>query len=270
MSSPRASRAFLLLCAASGLWAAPPAARAQSESSIEEVADCAIRNLPPSAHAHAKLAVRAGGAEKTIDVEYWSHTGSEGTRKIEVVQRGGPESGPTGYLVSDGNAVGEAWAVAKGEPKAKRIEAPKERLFGSNVTLEDFARFGRVVFPGQVRRLPDAEVGGRKAYVIETRPSPDSKSAYSRIVTSIDREWCLILRRESYDAAFEKGEKPRKLYEASPTDVKVQDKFANATRARLSDANDGSTTELQVTALEVPDQVDESFFTPAALERTAH
>ena len=265
------SRTLLALCAAGFLSGAAPAARAQS-GSIEEVADCAIRNLPPSAHAKAKLTTRAkGGAEQTRDVEFWSYTSPEGTRKIAIVQRAGPDGGTSGYLVSDGNAIGEAWAVSRKDGKAKRIEgAAKEPLFGTNVSLEDFARFGRVVFPGQVRRLADAEIGGRKAYVIETKPSPDAGSGYVRIVTSIDREWCLILRRESFDAAFDEDSKPRKIYEAAPADVKLAGKFANATRARLTDEKDGSSTELQVVDLELPAKVDESFFTPAALERAAH
>src|SRR4029077_18756147 len=130
--------AVLALCAASLLVAAA-AARGQS-GAIEEVADCAIRNVPPSAHAHAKLLSRArGGADQTIDAEFWSRTSPEGTRQVAIVQRGGPEHGPTGYLVSDANATGEAGAVAKKDGKAKRIEAPKERIFGTNVSLEDFA-----------------------------------------------------------------------------------------------------------------------------------
>jgi hypothetical protein len=269
MSSTRGFRALLVLCAAGCLAAA---ARADS-GSLEEVADCAIRNLPPSAHAHAVLKARvAGGAERSIDVDYWSRTGDEGTRKIVVAQRAAPDDAVSVYLFSDGDAIGEAWTFAKKDGKAKRVEArgPDARLFGSNVSLEDFARFARVVFPGQVRRLADAEVGGRKAYVIETKPAPDSGSEYARIVTSIDREWCLILRRESFDAAFENGARARKTYQVAPADVKVQGQFANGTRARQEDARDGSSTELQVLDLELPAKVDESFFTPAALPRAAH
>ncbi|HTO07983.1 MAG TPA: outer membrane lipoprotein-sorting protein [Myxococcota bacterium] len=271
MSSAPGFRALFAPCAAGLLAAAAGFARAQG--SIEEVADCAIRNLPPSAHAHAKLTTRAkGGAETAIDVEFWSSTSAEGTRKVAVVQRGGPASGFTGYLVSDGDAIGEAWAVSKKDGKARKIEerGARARMFATNLSLEDFARFGRVVFPGQVRRRPDGEIDGRKTFVVETKPAPDAGSEYSRIVTSIDREWCLILRREGYEAGFDKGAKPRKVYQVAPADVKVQDKFANGMRGRMDDAKDGSSTELQVVDLEVPAKVDESFFTPASLERAAH
>jgi outer membrane lipoprotein-sorting protein len=275
MSSPRAPRALALACSlilGSGV-AASPQARAADAGSISEVADCAIRNLPPAAHAHAHVVARsAKGKDRAFEVEYWSRTAPEGTRQIVIVDPNAPESTTSAYLFSDGNSIGEAWAYSAKAGKATKIESrgPKARLFGTNLSLEDFARFARVVFPGQVRRLADTEIDGRKAYVIETKPSPDSGSEYSKIVTSIDKEWCVILRRESYDASFAKGAKPRKVYRVAPADVRVDGNFANGSRGRQDDAKDGSTTEMQILSLELPTQLDESLFTPDALPRAGH
>ena len=118
-------------------------------------------------------------------------------------------------------------------------------MFGTNLTLEDFARTARVVFPGEVRKLADASVDGRPVYVVQTKPAPDAESEYSRIVTSIEQEHCLPLRRESFDPKFEKGERPRKIYSVGPDDVKVSGKYAVAVRAQLDDAKDGSQTRLR-------------------------
>jgi outer membrane lipoprotein-sorting protein len=270
MTSPGVSRVVAVLCAALGgalLLAAP--ARA---GSIQEVYDCAARNLPPSAHARVQLTSRIGNGEPhTVQVEYWSRTAPEGTRNVMVARRGAPDGEIAGYLVSDGDAIGEGWAYTRAHKKPERISTAgiEVRMFGSNVSLEDFARVGRVLFPGQVRRLDDAEIGGRKAFVVETRPSADGGSAYARIVTSIDKEWCMVLRRESYDAQFEKGERPRKIYSVEPADVKLDSGFANAHRARLDDAKDGSTTQMEVLELELPAKVDDATFTPDALARAA-
>lgn len=241
--------------------------------SITEVADCAIRNLPPSAHGVAKVTTRdAKGAETTIEVDYWSRTDPAGTRKIVIARRAAPADAIAAYLFSDGDAIGETWAFTKSAGKARRIapNGPEAHLFSTSMSLEDFARFARVVFPGQVRRLPDADVSGRKAYVIETKPAPDAGSEYSRIVTSIDREWCLILRRESYDSSFEKGARPRKLYQIEPGDVRLDGAFANAKRAKQDDAKTGASTTMEVESLELPAKVDEAFFTPDALPSASH
>lgn len=246
---------------------------AGAAGSIAEVADCAASNLPPSAHGLAKLVTKsADGAERTLEVDYWSRTAEPGSRKIVIARRSAPEDVIGAYLFSDGDAIGEVWAFTRADGKARRITAtgPDARLFGSSMSLEDFARFARVVFPGQVRRLDDALIGGRKVYVIETKPAPDAGSEYARIVTSIDREWCMILRRESFDPSFEKGARARKIYRVEPKDVRVDGKFANAKRARQDDAKDGSSTQMEVLELELPAKVDDAFFSPDALSSASH
>lgn len=245
---------------------------ARSQGSIEEVADCAIKNLPPSAYGHAKVTSRNGkGAESSFEIDYWSRTSDAGTRSVVIARRAAPEAMISAYLFNDGDAIGETWAFTKKNGKASHLKTAgvEVPLFDTSLSLEDFARFARVVFPGQVRRMPDAELGGRKTYVVETKPAPDAGSAYSKISTWIDKEWCTILRRESFDPNFKKGELTRKVYEVDPGDVQVGGGFANPKRARQSDAKDGSTTQMEVLELELPAKVDDSFFTPEALPRAA-
>jgi outer membrane lipoprotein-sorting protein len=273
---PPSARVQFVLCWLGALASALLAVLVLDEPSVqaqglEEVYDCASRNLPPAAHAHAQLVTSRGGKSRTVDVEYWSRTSPEGTRNVVVARQKAPKGEIAAYLVSDGDAIGEAWTYTPAKKKPERLELKggEVRMFGTNVTLEDFARFGRVLFPGQVRRMADADVGGRQAYVVETKPSPGGGSEYSRIVTSIDKEWCSIVRRESYEARFEKAAKPRKLYSVEPADMKVQGGFSTPLRARLDDAKDGSSTTVQVTELELPAQLDDAQFTPDALSRAA-
>ena len=272
MSSPRVSRAVIVLWVTLA-GAAPFAGVARGAGSIQDVADCAIHILPPSAHAHAKLSYQpAKGEPRSIELEYWSRTAPEGARSVAVIARhDAPKDQVSAYLVSDGDAIGEAWAYENARGKAERVETGgRNKLFGSNVSLEDFARFARVLFPGQVRRLADGEIGGRKLYVVETKPSPGGGSDYSRIVTSIDQEWCTVMRRESYTKDFAKGERPRKIYTVDPADVKIDSGFANPHRAKLVDEKDGSTTQMEILSLELPAKIEDDFFTPDALARAAH
>ena len=277
MSSDRAARApgllVTLLARLASVAAVAFAGPAGAAGSIAEVMDCAIRNLPPSAHGVAKLVTRTGdGVDHALEVDYWSRTSDPGGRKIVIARRNAPDDVISAYLFSDGDAIGEVWASTRADGKARRIQAtgPDARLFASSMSLEDFARFARVVFPGQVRRLDDAKLFERKVYVLETKPAPDAGSEYARIVTSIDQEWCMILRRESFDANFEKGGRARKIYSVDPADVRVDGKFANAKRAVQLDAKDGSSTQMEVLELELPAKVDDAFFTPDALPSASH
>jgi hypothetical protein len=250
------------------LLAAALPAHAADAGSIQVVYECAVRNLPPSAHARAALTSRSqDGKESTLEVDYWSLTPDVGLRRIVIARRGAPSDSVSAYLFSDGDAVGEAWSYTRGDGAAKRLatSGADTKLFASSLSLEDFARFARVVFPGQVRRLPDAELSGHPAYVVQTQPAPASGSGYSRIVTFIDQEWCTVLRRDSYEKAFEGASRPRKTYQADRADVRFDGRYANAVRAEQHDARDGSSTKMEVLALEIPAKVSESFFTPESL-----
>jgi hypothetical protein len=174
------------------------------------------------------------------------------------------------YLFSEGDALGEAWAWKQGDAQATRVPAhsPEAFVFHTDVAFEDFARFARIVAPGQIRRLPDTSIGGRYVFVLETRPGPDARSIYERVITSIDREWCTPLRREGYSPAFEKGERPVRVMTIDPKDVKLEKGFARVQRARLEDNSDGSSTIVKLEDLSIGDPLPESFFTPEHLPQT--
>jgi len=246
--------------------------RAPLGASIGEVIDCALRSLPPSAHGKFVLTSRsAQGSERTVHGEYWAEQPQDSGRRVVVVSRGGANMARAAYLFSEGDTVGEAWLWTPDHGDARRIKARGEegRLFGSDVTLEDFARFARINFPGQLRRLDDATVAGRSVYVVETRPAPDVGSEYGRILSSLDKEWCVILRRESFEATFEGGSRPRKVLSVDPKDVKHEKGFARATSALLQDLRDGTQTTVTLEDLSLDAKLPGSFFTPGKLAEAA-
>lgn len=236
---------------------------------MEDVVGCAVGNLSPTAHRLGKFVTRASATapERTIEWEYWARQPEEGIRKVLIARKGAADGEVLAYLFQDGDAIGETWEYTKGKEKAERVRltGDEARLFGTNFSLEDYARTARVVFPGQVRQLPESTVDGRPVYVVETRPAPASKSEYERLVTSIDKERCTVVRREGYDDQFEGGKKVRKVY--AVTEVVADGKFFTPVRAQLDDAKDGSQTKLVVEKLELPADIDEKNFTPEALAR---
>lgn len=249
-----------------------PTRAALAGGSIQEVVDCALASLPPSAHGQFVLALRgAKGDEREIRGSYWSEQPAEGARKVIVASSGGGSGKSAAYLFSEGDAIGEAWIWTPEQKAARRVLArgAEAELFGTDLSFEDFARFARISFPGQLRRLDDAAIEGRPVYVVETRPAPDSGSEYSRIVTSLDKELCVVLRRECYEAGFDDGAKPRKILSVDPRDVKREGGFGRATKALLDDRRDGSQTRLRLVDLSLDAKLSDSFFTPENLPETA-
>jgi hypothetical protein len=246
--------------------------RAPLCASIEEVVDCARSSLPPAAHGRFLLRWRsAQGEQREVEGSYWAEQPAAGARRVIVASSSGRPEQRAAYLFSEGDAVGEAWLWMPDQKSARRIMArgSEGELFGTDLSFEDFARFARISFPGQLRRLDDATIGGRPVYVVETKPAPDSGSEYSKIVTSLDKELCVVLRRECYQAGFEAGAKPRKLLSVDPKNVKREKGFARATKALLQDQQDGSETRVQLVDLDLDAKLPEGFFRPENLAETA-
>jgi hypothetical protein len=240
--------------------------------SLEVVIDCVMKSLPPSAHGTFVLDWRsAKGDERKIEGRYWSEQPTDSGRKVIVASAPGGSGTHAAYLFSEGDAVGEAWIWTPKDDAARRVIArgAEGEMFGTDVSFEDFARLARINFPGQLRRLADASIDGRPVYVVETLPAPDAGSEYSRIVSSLDQELCVVLRREGYETGFEGGTKPRKVLTVDPKDVKREGAYGRPTKAHLDDRRDGSQTTLRLTDLSLDAKLVDSFFTPDNLPETA-
>lgn len=249
-----------------------PVSVSRAAGPINEVIDCALRSLPPSVHGRFVLNWRsAKGEERRVEGQYWGEQPTLGQRRVIVASSGSEPGARAAYLFTEGDRIGELWRWLPGQGGARRIQAlgSDGELFGTDVDFEDFARFARFLFPGQLRRLDDAVIGGRIVYVVETRPSPNSGSEYQRLLSSVDKDWCVILRREGYDAEFEGGTSPRKVLSADPNDVKHEAGFARVTKALLQDRRDGSETRVQLEDLDLAAELPDDFFVPERLEELA-
>jgi len=82
-------------------------------------------------------------------------------------------------------------------------------------------------------------------YRVESRP-PLDRSPYSRIVTSVDRQWCVPLRGEFYETG---ASKPRKELTVPASFVlKVGNSWV-AHRSVLRDLRDGTESEIMLRSL---------------------
>lgn len=272
------SRSGLAALGVAAALALLPAARAAADKgtgahSLEQVMECFLKGIPASTHGRFSLVhhhAPGQGPDHTAAGEYWAELPEVGARKVVVASKDAWNGKAGAYLFSEGDALGEAWGWKEGEPAAKKIErgSAEAYVFHTDVSFEDFARFARIVSPGQIRRLPDATVEGRPVFVLEIRPGPDAHSTYDRIVTSIDQAWCLPLLREGYSASFDGGAKPMHVTRVNPADVKQEQGYARATRATLVDNTDGSDTVVELVDLAIDEKLPADFFTPEHLPRT--
>jgi hypothetical protein len=265
---PKLVRSLAVACAFVCAVSVSPLPAAAAGGSMEEVLDCTLRALPPSVHGRFVLThTHADGKQQIVNGEYWSETPTDAGRRVVIASSGGPANARAAYMFREGDSVGEVWRWTPENAAAQRIQAKGSQgeLFGTDVSMEDFARFARINFPGRLRRLDDAEIAGRPVFVIETTPAPDAGSEYEKLVSSLDKGWCVVLRRESFEKGFADGAKPSKVMTVDPKDVVQQKGFARVAKALLSDNRDGSTTQAQLEDLSIDTQLPADFFTPEKL-----
>lgn len=129
-------------------------------------------------------------------------------------------------------------------PKRIRGVDALASLFGSDFSYADFASLQGLAQPMTKRRLADTRVSGRDVFVVELTPVDATRSAYARIVSSIDRVSCLPLRSEMYEA----DGKLRKVQTIDPAQVvhsRAVDRYLPQQIA-LEDKRDGTTTTLEL------------------------
>ena len=149
--------------------------------------------------------------------------------------------------------------------KTKRVtgQAGGGKLFGTDFSYEDFARWQGLNQPGASRRLPDAVESGQPVWVVETRPEKEEESGYERVVFFIDQETCVALKTESY----ERGDTPRKILTADPEQLLEEGGVWFASELTMRDLRDETHTQVVVEDVEVDRGLRDSDLSLSKLER---
>jgi hypothetical protein len=131
-------------------------------------------------------------------------------------------------------------------------------FMGSDFTYADMER--RDTRQADHKRLPDEDVGGVKAYVLESVPTKDAGSTYSKIETWVRQDNFLPLRVRFYDKA---GKLLKTLYTKR---FKTVDGQPVIVETQMVNKQSGHSTEMVVDTLKARKDLPDTAFTPTALE----
>jgi len=150
-------------------------------------------------------------------------------------------------------------------PDDRRVRRVASRsnggLFGTDFSYDDFENWRSFQRTGKAERLPDAVVAERAVYVVSTVPTSQEVSAYEKIVTSVDRETCVVLQVDS----FEPGGRLRKVLRADPKKVQQVGEFNIAGALELEDVIDQTHTKVKVDEVKLDVDLPDGRFRPADL-----
>lgn len=262
---PLTSPKSLFLCSFfAGLLLAASAAAQGAALSAEDIAKRVLDHTGfrwEGAETQVKMIlVDKGGARKERQMRVLGRRHAGRFEAVVKVLAPADVSG-TGFLMKETAGGGSEQHVYL--PGLKRLRRITGRDRAGSFMNSDFtyADLQRVDMRGaKHRRLADAAVGPMPAYVIESLPPPDSKVPYSRVKTWVRQNDYVPLQTEFYgpDGKLVKTLRSLKIRQIDGRLVVVE--------ARMTNAN-GHATELVVEDLKRRDDLPDTAFTPAALER---
>ncbi len=163
-------------------------------------------------------------------------------------------------MLERGGSDSEQYIYLPGTGKTRRlVRSDRDKSFmGSDFTNADMeSRDTRVA---NHKRLADEDVGGVKAYVLESIPKKDSGSTYSKIETWVRQDNFLPLRIRFYDKS---GKLLKTLYTKRIKTVEGQPVIVET---QMVNKQTGHTTEIVVDSVKARKDIPDAAFSPTALE----
>jgi outer membrane lipoprotein-sorting protein len=257
----RASAAALLAVAV-------PIAAAAAEG-VAEIETCMRANLPSSSSVQIVRLDHVDHSGSTADTKetkiFWKRT-PEGLSRVRIQVNSPAKDRGSAYLLRE-NATGESevfvYLPEIGKPRRIPPTGFSGTLFGTSFSYEDVKRIQELGGGSASERLPDATVGDVRATVVAVSLSPESTSAYRRLVYYVDAERCVPLKIEFFDRD---GELCKRLV-ADPEQITREGKGWLVRSLVLEDLRDESRTELVVEEIEVDAKIRDSVFSHTNLDR---
>jgi hypothetical protein len=244
---------------------AAPARSWGEELDLAPARACLQRNVPKTTiafRAEFTKVDRVGG-ERTNRANVIGKKFDDGLHRIVLrFDRPAEMRGTAMLMIESTNGPSDFYVYSPDERKVRRVSGRSNSgLFGTDFSYDDFENWRTFQKHGKAERLADATVAGRAVYVVASEPASDEQSSYERIVTSVDRENCVVLQVES----FEQGGRLRKVLRADPAKVEAAGALWVATALELEDVIDQTKTRVSLSEVKLDGSISDSRFRPADL-----
>jgi hypothetical protein len=243
------------------LLSASPVAAEGAADPLAEAQACAKRNLPTltlDLRATFTKVDRVGG-ERESRARVIGKKLEDGLRRVVLRFDKPRDVRGTAMLMIESPSGGPSdfYVFSPEERRTRRVSGRSSGgLFGTDFSYDDFENWRGFSNQSSAERLPDAVEADRPVYVIAARPVAADGSNYERVVSYIDRETCVVLRIDSFEA----GDKLRKVMRADPKSVKTTGDVAMATKVVLEDVIDGTQTRVAIEKIQVDTDLPDRLF----------
>jgi hypothetical protein len=188
---------------------------------------------------------------------YWKPSKTGGSRvQLRIVE---PQAMlGSSYLLLQEGPNEEVYFYLPGADRALRITGQNmsEPLWGTDFSYGEIKQVMGLLVGGQTQRVADATIGGRPAYVLETKTS--AEAGYKKVLNSVDKASCVLLKSEFVAS----GDKPRKVLEGDLSTLLQADKYWTMLGYKMTDLSRGTYTTLSLTDLSIDERLSEKLFSP--------
>ena len=242
-------------------------ASAGALETAQEIQDCVRRNVE-SKSAVQKVVLDAKdrvGAINRLDARIYYKKDESGAMRV-LMQIEAPEDlREAAILLVERGGTEDIFMYVPEQRRTRRLHGRMvtDTMFGTDFSYEDFRRMQAIGNDLPAERLADAEIGGRPVFVLASKMPASADSIYQRLVAYVDQATCVPLKVEF----FQKGDSPRKVLEADPTQVVEEKGRRVAKKLVLRDLQSDTETAIEISDLQVDVEIPEKLFKERTLDQ---
>ncbi len=228
----------------------------------EDIRTCARKNYPATSSTQAFVLTSIGrdGAERTLQATAYWKRGSDGRAKVMLQVDRPDDLRGSSYLMLERSTRDDLFMFLPAVNRVKRIQGSQmsDALWGTDFSYEDIKQVQGVFDAGTLTREADAEVAGKKVYVLAFTPAQVEESAYKRIVSRIDPATCVALQTDF----FQSLDAPRKRLVIDPKEVRQQGARWMAHLYEMQDLHNQTRSVLRIDKMSADADLPERLFNP--------
>jgi hypothetical protein len=255
-------RAFGL--AAVALLTCTAAMEVSTQTPIVKTLECMRANAPKQ-FAVSELHIEAEGAgvtNRTLTGAFYSRRDERGLRAALHITAPADLAGMRYLLVEDGpqDAL-YLYLPALGKVRRLSGVGPESEIAGTTLNYADLRLISQALSASSITMDAPATVAGRPVHQLRFVPAI-ADSPYRRVIASVDRESCAILR-----ADFQNADRTIKEYTVDPASLIRAGAYTYASRATVIDSLRGTRAELSLRGVNTTPKLSSRLFDPKTFQK---
>ena len=225
----------------------------------KEISDCVRTNSPErTSMQFVELESQdRSGHTKTMDAQLRWKKHDDGHVRLLIRILGPQDLKGSSYLVIENQPRDTVYTYLPALGKPRRIVGGGSKdIWGTDFSYEDIRLLQMKDNASQDERLDDAVFAGKPTYVIAQRPDPAQESAYTRIVSFIDKDTCVVMKTEYYETE----DQIRKRLVADPASVSRVSDLWTAHELEMTDLHEDTRSWLRIRKITYDEEMSSRYF----------